>query len=160
MEAFMEWLQGIDYQTLFATIIAYVTANVGGFIALVIGLLKQRTKNFNYQQLLENAKIELSNENNKRIEDLQLMLYDKLNEVQSNIITNNKEQSQKRIEFMNQIVQDANNVINEVNQLARSVQTNPISLDELEQKLDALINTPKYKWTHAVQPHVVQGSTV
>lgn len=117
MEAFMEWLQGIDYQTLFATIIAYVTANVGGFIALVIGLLKQRTKNFNYQQLLENAKIELSNENNKRIEDLQLMLYDKLNEVQSNIISNNKEQSQKRIEVMNQIVQDANNVINEVNQL-------------------------------------------
>lgn len=117
MEAFMEWLQGIDYQTLFATIIAYVTANVGGFIALIIGLLKQRTKNFNYQQLLENAKIELSNENNKRIEDLQLMLYDKLNEVQSNIITNNKEQSQKRIEVMNQIVQDANDVIKEVNQL-------------------------------------------
>ena len=89
MEAFMEWLQGVDYQALFATIIAYLTANLGGFAALIIGLLKQRTKNFNYQQLLDKAKIELSNENNKRIEDLQVMLYDKLNEVQSNIITSN-----------------------------------------------------------------------
>lgn len=117
MEAFMEWLQGVDYQTLFATIIAYLTANLGGFAALIIGLLKQKTKNFNYQQLLDKAKIELSNENNKRIEDLQVMLYDKLNEVQSNIITSNKEQSQKRIEVMNQIVQDANSVVEEVNEL-------------------------------------------
>lgn len=117
MEAFMEWLQGVDYQTLFATIIAYLTANIGGFAALIIGLLKQRTKNFNYQQLLDKAKIELSNENNKRIEDLQVMLYDKLNEVQSNIITSNTEQSQKRIEVMNQIVQEANSVVEEVNEL-------------------------------------------
>ncbi len=117
MEAFMEWLQGVDYQTLFATIIAYLTANLGGFAALIIGLLKQRTKNFNYQQLLDKAKIELSNENNKRIEDLQVMLYDKLNEVQSNIITSNTEQSQKRIEVMNQIVQEANSVVEEVNEL-------------------------------------------
>ena len=117
MEAFMEWLQGVDYQALFATIIAYLTANLGGFAALIIGLLKQRTKNFNYQQLLDKAKIELSNENNKRIEDLQVMLYDKLNEVQSNIITSNKEQSQKRIEVMNQIVQEANSVVDEVNTL-------------------------------------------
>ena len=117
MEAFMEWLQGVDYQALFATIIAYLTANIGGFAALIIGLLKQRTKNFNYQQLLDKAKIELSNENNKRIEDLQVMLYDKLNEVQSNIITSNKEQSQKRIEVMNQIVQEANSVVDEVNEL-------------------------------------------
>ena len=117
MDAFMEWLQGVDYQTLFATIIAYLTANLGGFAALIIGLLKQRTKNFNYQQLLDKAKIELSNENNKRIEDLQVMLYDKLNEVQSNIITSNKEQSQKRIEVMNQIVQEANSVVDEVNEL-------------------------------------------
>ena len=117
MDAFMEWLQGIDYQTLYATIIAYVTANVGGFIALIIGLLKQRAKNFNFQQVLENAKIELSNENNKRIEDLQVMLYDKLNELQANIITSNKEQSDKRIEVMNQIVREANEVINEVNEL-------------------------------------------
>ena len=117
MEAFMEWLQGVDYQALFATIIAYLTANLGGFAALIIGLLKQRTKNLNYQQILDKAKIELSNENNKRIEDLQVMLYDKLNEVQSNIITSNKEQSQKRIEVMNQIVQEANSVVDEVNTL-------------------------------------------
>lgn len=117
MEAFMEWLQGVDYQTLFATIIAYLTANLGGFAALIIGLLKQKTKNFNYQQLLDKAKIELSNENNKRIEDLQVMLYDKLNEVQSNIITSNEAQSQKRIEVMNQIVQEANSVVDEVNEL-------------------------------------------
>ena len=117
MEAFMEWLQGVDYQTLFATIIAYLTANLGGFAALIIGLLKQKTKNFNYQQLLDKAKIELSNENNKRIEDLQVMLYDKLNEVQSNIITSNKEHSQKRIEVMNQIVQEANSVVEEVIEL-------------------------------------------
>ena len=117
MEAFMEWLQGVDYQTLFATIIAYLTANIGGFAALIIGLLKQRTKNFNYQQLLDKAKIELSNENNERIKDLQVMLYDKLNEVQSNIITSNTEQSQKRIEVMNQIVQEANSVVEEVNEL-------------------------------------------
>lgn len=117
MDAFIEWLQGVDYQALFGTLIAYVTANVGGFIALIIGLLKQRTKNFNYKQALDNAKIELSNENNKRIEDLQIMLYDKLDSIQNNIIVSNKEQSEKRIEVMNQIVKDANEVINEVDKL-------------------------------------------
>lgn len=117
MDAFIEWLQGVDYQALFATIIAYLTANLGGFFVLVIGLLKQRTKNFNYKEALEKAKIQLSDENNKKIEDLQLMLYDKLNEMQSNIITSNKEQSQQRIEVMNQIVKEANEVIEEVNQL-------------------------------------------
>ena len=38
------------------------------------------------------------------------------------------------------------NMINEINQLARSVQNNPISLDELDKKLDEIINAPKYKW--------------
>lgn len=38
------------------------------------------------------------------------------------------------------------NMINEINQLARSVQTNPISLDELDRQLDTLLHTPKYKW--------------
>lgn len=117
MEQFIEWLQGVDYQALFATIIAYLTANLGAFFALVIGLLKQRTKNFNYKEALDKLQIKLSDENNKKIEDLQLMLYDKLNDIQSNIITSNKEQSQKRIEVMNQIVKEANEVIEEVNQL-------------------------------------------
>lgn len=117
MDVFMEWLQGVDYQALFGALIAYLTANVGGFIALIIGLLKQKTKNFDYKRLLENAKIELSNENNKRIEDLQVMLYDKLSDIQNNIITSNEEQSQKRIEVMNNIVKEANQVIEEVNEL-------------------------------------------
>ena len=47
---------------------------------------------------------------NKRVND-------KLNEVQSNIITSNKEQSQKRIEVMNKIVQEAYSVVDEVNEL-------------------------------------------
>ena len=38
------------------------------------------------------------------------------------------------------------NIIHEVNQLARNVQTEEMSLDELDKKLDELINTPKYKW--------------
>lgn len=120
MEQFIEWLSGLDYQTLFATIITYLTANVGGFIALIVGLLKQKTKNFNFQEKLEKTKLELSNENNKRIEDLQVMLYDKLNDIQSNIITSNKEQTDKRIAAMNQLVNDANEVIEEVNQLNSS----------------------------------------
>lgn len=117
MQQFMEWLQGIDYQTLFVTLIAYLTANVGSFVALIIGLLKQRVKNFNYQELLDKTQLELSNENNKKIEDLQAMLYDKLSEIQTNIIVSNKEQSDKRIAAMNQLVVNANNVINEVNEL-------------------------------------------
>ena len=65
MEAFIEWLKGLDYTAIYAMLGAFVTAYGGSIVALVIGLLKQRTKNFNYQQALEKLNIDINEEQTK-----------------------------------------------------------------------------------------------
>ena len=58
MTEFIEWLQGIDYTAIYIALGTFVTTWGGSIIALVIGLLKQKTKTFNYQKALEKVQIE------------------------------------------------------------------------------------------------------
>ena len=89
MAEFIEWLQGIDYTAIQIALGTFVTTWGGSIIALVIGLLKQKTKTFNYQKALEKVQIELNQDQTEKIESLRKDIVAMFTDVQKNIIANN-----------------------------------------------------------------------
>lgn len=118
MNEFIEWLKGLDYTAIYTMLGTFITAWGGSIIALVIGLLKQRTKNFNYQQALETLQIKLSQEQTDKIEALRVDIVNSLGEIQKNIITNNNTANAERMAVINTIVEEANASLDELKQLS------------------------------------------
>ena len=117
MNEFIEWLKGLDYTALYLMGGAFITTWGGSIVALVIGLLKQRTKNFNYQQALDKMQIQVNQEQTDKIESLRSDIVDMFTEMQKNIIAKNKEASDERMAVINQIVEEANQSVAELKQL-------------------------------------------
>lgn len=118
MNEFIEWIKGLDYTTIYITLGAFVTTWGGSIVALVIGLLKQRTKNINYQQALDKLQIKLSQEQTDKIEALRGDIVNMFTEVQKNIIANNNQANDERMAVINQIVEEANESIKELQELS------------------------------------------
>jgi hypothetical protein len=118
MNEFIEWLKGLDYTAIYAMLGTFATAWGGSIVALVIGLLKQRTKNFNYQQALETLQIKLSQEQTDKIEALRVDIVNSLGEIQKNIIINNENANAERMAVINTIVEEANASLDELKQLS------------------------------------------
>ena len=117
MNEFIEWIKGLDYTALYAMAGTFVTAWGGSIVALVIGLLKQRTKNFNYQQALEKLQVKLSQEQTDKIESLRNDMVNMFTEVQKNIIANNNQANEERLAVINTIVEEANQSIEDLKKL-------------------------------------------
>ena len=117
MTEFIEWLQGIDYTALYVALGTFVTTWGGSIIALVVGLLKQRTKTFNYQKALEKVQIELTQQQTEQIELLKSDIIAMLTDVQKNIIINNNKANEERMNVITTIVEDANKSMEELKQL-------------------------------------------
>ncbi len=118
MNEFIEWLKGLDYTAIYTMLGTFVATWGGSIIALVIGLLKQRTKNFNYQQALEKLQIELSQEQTNKIEQLRIDIVNSLSEVQKSIIHNNDIANEKRQQVINTIIEETNVSIQELKELS------------------------------------------
>ena len=108
MEQFIEWLKGLDYTTIYVLLGGFVATYGGSIVVLVIGLLKQRTKNFNFQQALEQANVKTEQKQIEQIEALRNDIVNMFSEVQKNIIANNKQANEERMAVINQIVEEAN----------------------------------------------------
>ena len=117
MNEFIEWIKGLDYTALYIAVGTFVTAWGGSIVALVVGLLKQRTKNFNYQQALDKLQIKLNQEQTDKIESLRNDIVNMFSEMQRSIIVKNKEASDERMAVINQIVEEANESIEELKQI-------------------------------------------
>lgn len=118
MTEFIEWLKGIDYTAFYAILATFVTTWGGSIIALVVGLLKQRTKNFNYQQLLENTKVQLNQQQIDTIDKLKGDIVSLLSNIENEIIANNNQANEKRIEIINNIVKEADESLEELQELS------------------------------------------
>lgn len=117
MAEFIEWLQGIDYTAIYIALGTFVTTWGGSIIALVIGLLKQKTKTFNYQKALEKVQIELNQDQTEKIESLKKDIVAMLTDVQKNIITNNELANEERLKVIETISADANKSLEELKSL-------------------------------------------
>ena len=117
MTEFIEWLQGIDYTAIYIALGTFVTTWGGSIIALVIGLLKQKTKTFNYQKALEKVQIELNQDQTEKIESLRKDIVAMLTDVQKNIITNNELANEERLKVIETIQEEANKSLEELKSL-------------------------------------------
>ena len=117
MTEFIEWLQGIDYTAIYIALGTFVTTWGGSINALVFGLLKQKTKTFNYQKALEKVQIELNQDQTEKIESLRKDIVAMLTDVQKNIITNNELANEERLKIIETIKEDAYKSLEELKSL-------------------------------------------
>ena len=131
MTEFIEWLQGIDYTAIYIALGTFVTTWGGSIIALVIGLLKQKTKTFNYQKALEKVQIELNQDQTEKIESLKKDIVAMLTDVQKNIITNNELANEERLKVIETIKDDANKSLEELKTLTNDEALKEPTTDEV-----------------------------
>lgn len=131
MAEFIEWLQGIDYTAIYIALGTFVTTWGGSIIALVIGLLKQKTKTFNYQQLLEKAQIKINQEQTEKIESLRKDIVAMFTDVQKNIIANNNLANEERLKVIETIKEGANKSLEELKSLTEDESLKEPTTDEV-----------------------------
>lgn len=131
MAEFIEWLKGIDYTAIYIALGTFVTTWGGSIIALVIGLLKQKTKTFNYQKALEKVQIELNQDQTEKIESLKKDIVAMLTDVQKNIITNNELANEERLKVIETIKDDANKSLEELKTLTNDEVLKEPTTDEV-----------------------------
>lgn len=131
MAEFIEWLQGIDYTAIYVSLGAFVTTWGGSIIALVIGLLKQRTKTFNYQKALEKVQIQLNQEQTEKIEALRNDIVVMFTDVQKNIISNNNVANEERMKAIETIKEEATKSLEELKTLTEDESLKESTSDEV-----------------------------
>jgi hypothetical protein len=118
MTEFIEWLKGLDYTTIYVMLGGFVATYGGSIVVLVIGLLKQRIKNFNFQQALEEANAKTEQKQIEQIEALRNDIVNMFSDMQKNIIANNNQANEERMAVINTIVEEANASLDELKQLS------------------------------------------
>lgn len=131
MAEFIEWLQGLNYGTIYAILGAFVATYGGSILGLVIGLLKQRIKNFNFQQALEKAQIQSEQRQTERIEALRTDISTRITDLQKSIIANNNLANEERLKVIETIKEDANKSLEELKTLTEDEALKEPTTDEV-----------------------------
>ena len=114
MQKLLEWISTLDLSAIYASIVAFISIWGGSIIALVIGLLKTRLKNINYQKALNELNIDLTEKQNKAIEDLRKDLINELHNIQSNILKQDEANAQERLDKIGLLTKEVNEANEEV----------------------------------------------
>lgn len=115
MKEVFEWISKLDLSVIYTAIIGFATTWGGSILALTIAFIKQRTKSFNYQKALETLKIELSEEQTAKIEEIKNTLIVELDKVSKGLIAKEDANAQARMEAINQITKDVEEANKELN---------------------------------------------
>ena len=131
MTEFIEWLQGLNYGTIYAILGAFVATYGGSILGLVIGLLKQRIKTFNFQKALEKAQIKTNQQQTEQIEALRTDIVGMFTDFQKNIIANNNLANEERLKVIETIKEDANKSLEDLKTLANDESLKEPTTDEV-----------------------------
>ena len=131
MTEFIEWLQGLNYGTIYAILGAFVATYGGSILGLVIGLLKQRIKTFNFQKALEKAQIQTNQQQTEQIEALRTDIVGMFTDFQKNIIANNNLANEERLKVIETIKEDANKSLEDLKTLATDESLKEPTTDEV-----------------------------
>lgn len=115
MNEVFEWISKLDLSVIYTAIIGFVTTWGGSVVTLTIAFIKQRTKNFNYQQALEKLKIQLSDEQASKIEEMKTTLVSELDKISKGLIAKENENAKARMEAINQITEEVEKANQELN---------------------------------------------
>lgn len=131
MTEFIEWLQGLNYGTIYAILGGFFATYGGSIVALVIGLLKEKTKTFNFQKALEKAQIQTNQQQTEQIEALRTDILTMFTDVQKSIIANNNLANEERLKVIETIKEDANKSLEELKTLATDESLKEPTTDEV-----------------------------
>ncbi len=124
MNSLLEWLKTWDWNAVLAAIIAFISVYGGSILVLVIGLIKTRLRNINFQETLEKNKIQLSQEQRQQIDLFQQIMLTKLEALEKNIIQNNDAANKERIKILKDALDDADKVTEELEEVKVEELTN------------------------------------
>lgn len=124
MSSFLEWLKTWDWNAVLAAIIAFISVYGGSILVLVIGLIKTRLRNINFQETLEKNKIQLSQEQRQQIDLFQQKMLTKLEALEKNIIQNNDAANKERIKILKDALDDADKVTEDLEEVKVEEPTN------------------------------------
>ncbi|MCM1130081.1 MAG: hypothetical protein NC310_00260 [Roseburia sp.] len=117
MDSLLEWLKTWDWNALLATIVTFASLYGGSIVVLIIGLIKTRLRNLNFQETLEKTKIQISQEQRDQIEVFQRNMLSRLEALEASIIQNNSAANQERIKILKDALEDADKVTAEIEEI-------------------------------------------
>lgn len=117
MNEVSNWIASVDWEVVWGTIIAFLATNIGALFIFLLGWLKQRTKNFNYQKALETLKIDITTEQNEKLAQYQQELIAAIDGLQKDIIKNNDNHAQERLEALENLAKEAQQTATEAKEI-------------------------------------------
>lgn len=117
MNEISNWIAEVDWAVVWGTIIAFLATNIGALFIFLLGWLKQRTKNFNYQKALETLKIDITTEQNEKLAQYQQELIAAIDGLQKDIIKNNDNHAQERLEALENLAKEAQQTATEAKEI-------------------------------------------
>lgn len=117
MNEISNWIAEVDWTVVWGTIIAFLATNIGALFIFLLGWLKQRTKNFNYQKALETLKIDITTEQNEKLAQYQQELIAAIDGLQKDIIKNNDNHAQERLEALENLAKEAQQTATEAKEI-------------------------------------------
>lgn len=120
MEGLINWLETLDWGVICAAIWTFIVAHISSIILLIIGWLKAKSKNANFQEQLEILKKQQEDLLQQTINDLKKSLIDSVNGMKENIINNNKESYQKMVDDVHEAIETAKNDVSSLNPINNS----------------------------------------
>ena len=117
MNEVSNWIASVDWAVVWGTIIAFLATNIGALFIFLLGWLKQRTKNFNYQKALETLKIDITTEQNEKLAQYQQELIAAIDGLQKDIIKNNDNHAQERLEALENLAKEAQQTATEAKEI-------------------------------------------
>ena len=103
MNEMSNWIASVDWEVIWGTIIAFLATNIGAMFVFLLGWLKQKSKNFNYQKALETLKIDITTEQNEKLAKYQQELINAIDGLQKDIIKNNDAHAQDRLNAIQEL---------------------------------------------------------
>lgn len=117
MNEISNWIAEVDWEVVWGTIIAFLATNIGALFIFLLGWLKQRTKNFNYQKALETLKIDITTEQNEKLAQYKQELIAAIDGLQKDIIKNNDNHAQERLEALENLAKEAQQTATEAKEI-------------------------------------------
>ncbi len=130
MDGFLEWLKTLDWGNVCAAIWTFVCVYGVSIFSLIIGMLRLKTKNINFQEKLDLMQSKLQQQYFEQLENMKTELIQGIEKIKDNVISVNTELNLKKIEAMNKAVEEAKNSVSTID---------PINSFNIEEAMKGLI---------------------
>lgn len=117
MKEFANWLTTLDWSVIATTLIGLATVWGGSFIGLVVGIVKTRATKINFEKALKELGIELKEEQLNEINKMRESIVSSLDDIQKSLLLKQDENAQARLEAIKQLSQDAEEALEEVEEM-------------------------------------------